>query len=211
MKGDVESTKTWNLNKTVQDFVDSWIMEGLIPQSAMEGVTPDFAGYFEKIPDDMSFDAFRHQKIFSGWSFHPLKFQSFSGAQFYFYVPDAWSRLIAQENLGNILEEDTLRQTIFILPIEEWYASFRKFLSNYKMLGFTYNVLYGNQFVRWLFILQDPQSGEFLLFGVYSSGQYVVMVKAMARDRSVLEQQIVSLINTSPWDGWIQDSFKVKN
>lgn len=202
---------SWQLNHTLKNYIESWVLDGRVPESSMEGIMPDFARVFKKKPGDVTLDVYRHTKKVPGWHFKEMNFGGDFDHPFYFYVPENWSHIVIKDSLANILEDDVIRQTVFLLSLEEWYEVSKNIVQHTPIAAFSYHILYDLPFLRWLFITKDNNKNEFGLFGVYSSGSHVILIKAPARDKIELENQLVSLVNTSPWEDWIQSGVKFKN
>lgn len=211
MMPELSREPSWQLNQTLKNYIESWVLDGRVPESSMEGIMPDFAKVFKKKPSEVTFDVYRHNKRTQGWHFKEMKFEGDFERPFYFYVPENWSRFVVKDTLGNILENDVIRQTVFLLSLEEWYDASKNIFINTPITAFSYHIIYDLPFLCWLFISWDAKKNEFGLFGVYSSGNRVILIKAPARNKNELEDQLVSLVNTSPWEDWIQSGVKLKN
>lgn len=211
MKAEDIGKPIWRLNRTLKEYIESWILEGRVPDTSMEGIMPDFARVFQKSPDEITFDTYRHNRNIQGWKYREMRFTDTQDKPFFFYVPENWSRIVVQENLGNILEDDVIRQTVFLLTLEEWYNTSSQLFREKPVMAFSYHIIYDLPFLRWTFIMKKPDREEFTVFGVYSSGSRVILIKGPAHNKEELEQQLISLVNTSPWEDWIQNAVKFKN
>lgn len=211
MMQELSREPSWQLNHTLKNYIESWVLDGRVPESSMEGIMPDFARVFRKKPSDVTLDIYRHNRRVDGWQFREMKFGGNFDRPFYFYLPDNWSNIVVKDNLANILEDDVIRQTVFLLTLEEWYEASKSIVQRTPIAAFSYHILYDLPYLRWLLITRDAARGEFGLFGVYSSGTHVILIKAPAKNKLELEKQLIALVNTSPWEDWIQSGVKLKN
>ncbi|BCL39716.1 hypothetical protein [Nostoc sp. MS1] len=199
---------TTTINNLFHPIFLQWLESGITPESAIEGVAPEFANLLQVQAEQFTFDSLFHNDQMPDWAWNVIEFNEVFDGQFFFYLPITWSES-RQQGL-NVVFGDTksIRQSIFLTKKSLWQPSISKFLQGVKVVAFAYYPLHKPNYDQWVFVTEDNETGTMWTFAVYSSGDYLVAVKADAPTTSELNQQLTSVINSNPWYGWIESATK---
>jgi hypothetical protein len=183
------------------DLLRSWVGGRGAPEGGVEGASPALAAALSTSPADLTFDAFFHSAREPGWGWQQLTFPEFSEGPFLLYVPEGWQPVQHAPGSGGVRDENgEVRQTIFLMPIEGWGRGLEGFLEKNEVVGFAFHPLF-EHFLQWVLVTAGETTHW--VWGAYSAGDWLVLIKADAPDPESLRQQLVSLVNTCPWYGWI--------
>jgi hypothetical protein len=173
---------------------------------AQESCTSEFAALLGYEPRDFTFDLFFLPEVEKNWEWRHIVFPVFSRGFFCFCVPRAWNVTNQMEYLANIGTEEKVHQTIFLMNTARWDENMREFVKKENVVGFAYYPLFRNTYHKWLFAVF--KNGVYWLWHVSGTKEYVVLQKADGNDRESLTVQLISLLNSNPWLGWIEAAKK---
>lgn len=197
---------TTTIHNLVQTLLSQWLESDATPESPIEGVAPEFANSLAIRPEEFTFDSLFHNAEMPDWMWKAIEFNEVFDGQFFFYLPTAWSKT-RQEKLNVIFGDTTAtRQSILLTKKSFWQPHIINFLQEARVVAFAYYPLHTPHYHQWVFVTEDNDAGSMWTFGVYSSGDYLVIVKGDAPTISDLNHQLTSLINSNPWYGWIESA-----
>lgn len=177
-----------------------WSETDVSPASPMEGASPQMTRILGVEPIDFTFDAFRLPTETAGWRSHVLELPGSAGRNWRLHLPVDWClKASGESTTANAIDaKGRVRQSIFLLPKERWREGVPEFLDRVTVEGFNFQGAPGLE--MWVFVTGgEPR----WVWGVFSGGKWVILIKGDAKTREELELQVISLINADPWQGWI--------
>lgn len=190
-----------SLHQVCADLLLDWVRNRAVPFQPMEGVTPSFVTSLSSTPAEFTFDSFFQPSAMEGWSWKRLAFHDYFDGLFYLYLPSRWG--VVQEGAVAAAQDETggTRQTIFLTPLADWAETLPRFLERREVVGFAFYPVY-LPYLQWVIVTEGE--GAHWMWGVYSAGDWILLIKADARDEAALREQLTSLVNSNPWHDWIE-------
>ncbi|RUR72448.1 hypothetical protein DSM107007_57290 [Nostoc sp. PCC 7120 = FACHB-418] len=203
-----KANMTTAINNLFHPIFSQWLESGLAPESAIEGVAPEFASLLQVQAEEFTFDSLFHNAQMPDWTWNAIEFNEVFDGQFFFYLPTIWAES-RQQGLNVAFGDTTsIRQSILLTKKSLWQTGISEFLQGVRVIAFAYYPLHKPNYNQWVVVTKDNETGAMWTFAVYSSGDYLVAVKADAATTFELNQQLTSLINSNPWYGWIESAKK---
>ena len=181
----------------------TWSEDPAQLREAVEGINPALAQRFGKKAKTFSFDNYFHDDEVTDWLWRTCEFDEIFQGNFFLYLPKAWAEIRQRKNAANVLEGQMIRQSLLILDKEHWLQSLPEFLEESRIEGFAYYPLFKPDYDQWLICTRDETTDKDWLYGFYCAGDWVFITKADAKGNDVLETQLISLLNSNPWYGWL--------
>lgn len=172
----------------------------------LEGASITMAKRFGKQPAEFTFDSLFQDNEVSGWTWRTFAFDELFEGDFFLFLPEAWADVRQRKNAANVLEGAEIRQSLLVLDKLNWSKSLNEFLEDSNIIGFAYYPLYKPSYDQWVICTQEEASGVDWLYGIYSAGDWVFIIKADAKDQQMFELQLTSLLNSNPWYGWLENA-----
>jgi hypothetical protein len=193
-----------SLHNLFHTLLAGWLETGTAPDAPVEGVTLAFAGMLGAQPSEFTFDAHLHRAQEPGWAWRAITFGDIFEGAFSFYLPQEWSD-VAQEGAWAWLSEGGVQQQAIVVVHESfWQPHVRGLVEQGEVLAFAYYPLLRPSYHQWVFALADESGQGATTYAAFSAGEWIVAVQAAAASGPALARQLTSLVNTSPWHGWIQ-------
>lgn len=189
-------------------FIPWALGETLHDQNRVEAISPILANVFSVKPKQFTFDKYFHTERVQGWEWNKIIFADIFEGFFSFYFPTQWKDINCEKSAATVSENNVIHQSIFLMEKKKWALRLKGFFEKNSIIGFAYEPLFLPGYIQWLFITQQPGTSESWIWGVFSSGEWVVIVKGDASDKEMLEIQITSILNSNPWYGWIEAAKK---
>lgn len=161
---------------------------------------------FGKQPAEFTFDSLFQDNEVNGWTWRTFAFDELFEGDFFLYLPDSWADVRQRKNAANVLEGTTIRQSLLVLDKLNWSKSLNEFLEESNIIGFAYYPLYKPSYDQWIVCTQDEASGVDWIYGIYSAGDWVFIIKADAKDQQTFEKQLIAILNSNPWYGWLENA-----
>jgi len=182
---------------SLNDLLKSTLSANTYVDRPTQGVHPQFASLFSTTALDFDFNQFLYPHGVSGWKVRKFKYK---GYEFSLYLPEVWSIVEETTSFLSTYEGKKHRQTFSLLPRDGGYGFLHDFvLSQRQVLGFFLSPLLIPQYHRWIFVTDGDKKDTYDVWGAYMGGAWFVMVEGMSPDQITLKKQLLSLMNSNPW------------
>ncbi len=152
--------------------------------------------------EKFTFDSFVHSSQTPEWTLKPIDFGSQLESALFIYLPTPWSEFEKLENAIQVSDNGVVRQTIYLLDKTTWRNDLSKFFQQGEVSAFVYYLIQPPAFHQWICCIEQDQ--RVWVFAVYSTEDKILVTKADASDKGLLETQLISLINSNPWYGFVK-------
>jgi hypothetical protein len=134
-----------------------------------------------------------------------LDFPELFDGSFRFVVPDAWQHYEAEESAAWLYDDDTVRASIVVLPLEVWRLQLERFFAANDVEALWVRRRGAAPYLQWVWVTGAGNEDEpWWVWSINTSGDYLVVSKADAADADSLRALLVCALNSSPWQGWIE-------
>ncbi len=185
-----------------QQMFEDWVANGRFPESTVEACTPAMASKLGVPSEKFTFDSFVHSSQTPEWTLKPIDFGSQLESALFIYLPTPWSEFEKLENAIQVSDNGAVRQTIYLLDKTTWRNDLSKFFQQGEVSAFVYYLIQPPAFHQWICCIEQDQ--RVWVFAVYSTEDKILVTKADASDKGLLETQLISLINSNPWYGFVK-------
>lgn len=185
-----------------KQILRDWVQNGRFPDTTVEACTPSLAGKLGTGADAFTFDNFIHSSQTPEWNLKPLDVGKELEATLYVYLPTQWTEIRRVDDASQVLEENSVRQTVYLIDQPNWLKDLDKFFANGEICAFVYYLIQPPEFHQWICLLEE--GNRVWVFAFYSAPGKLLVTKADATDKATLELQLTSLINSNPWYGFVK-------
>lgn len=182
---------------TLNDLLKKTLSPNTYVDRPMQGAHPHLASLFSTSAIDFDFNQFLLPHDISGWKTQKFRHQ---GYEFSLYLPEVWSVVEETSAFSSTYEGRIHRQTFSLQPGDSGYGFLHEFiLSQRQVLGFFLSPLLVPQYHRWIIVTDGDNKDSYDVWGAYMGGAWFVMVEGMSPEQTTLKKQLLSLMNSNPW------------
>ncbi len=185
-----------------QQIFEDWVDNGRFPEATVEACTPTLASKLGMPAEKFSFDSFVHSSQTPEWTLKPLDFGTDLEGSLFIYLPATWSGFEKLDNAIQVSDSGFVRQTIYLLDKNSWRESLPDFFKQGEVSAFVYYLIQPPNFHQWICCVEQDQ--RVWVYGFYSTEDKLLVTKADASDKALLEIQLISLINSNPFYGFVK-------
>lgn len=185
-----------------QQIFKDWVENGRFPDSTVEACTPTLAQKLGVPSEKFTFDNFVHSSQTPEWNLKPIDFGVQLEGSLYIYLPATWTGLEKLGNAVQVADGSFIRQTIYLLDKKKWQENLSDFFGQGEVSAFVYYLIQAPAYHQWICCVEQDQ--RVWVYAFYSSEDKVLVTKADASDKGLLEIQLTSLINSNPWYGFVK-------
>ncbi len=197
-----------SLHTLYQPIFCQWLEDDLAPDAPIEGITPEFALRMLVQSDLFTFDELIQSEPEVGWEWVGVAFDQVFDGQFFFYIPSEWTRQEAMGTRVVLGEKERDRQLVYPILKSLWADQIQTVLDRDHVLGFAYYPLFRPHYHQWVMVIgteaEDTLTDPLTVYAIFSSGDWVVVAEATAATATELRDQLVTVINSNPWYGWLE-------
>lgn len=195
MKGD--------LRALLLQLVQSWALEGSLPDSALDGVSERLAEFLGTSVEELDLDRLATDEALAKIG---IEFEETFDGEFAFVVPASWDSVRRSPVRAIISQGDDPRQTILLwtLGLEGWGEDFEAFLGEAPVEAFLFRRRLDDLYLQWVWVLGPHGDRPWAIYSISSSGEYLITTNTLAETPEELRTLLVCALESSPWEGWIE-------